>query len=186
MSSRIDGRRALSLAEVLVTGAIFASLLVGLVAIQIMARRVSIQHENRSDVYRAAWLGVQSIRSELQSALVDPVDPTLGLVNYHPPLLDSAGRPSLSPVSGELLHMPETLSILKRPDGWLVRRQPSANPVDRKLAFLGAQGSCLFERLPDRCDLLRLEVLARFASTRDNGLVRETRAETKILLPNQR
>lgn len=185
MPSKTD-RRALSLAEVLVVAAIFASLLVGLAAVEIMARRVSIQQENRSEVYRAAWLGVQSIRSELESALVNPVVAGSGQVDYHPFLLDGAGQPGQSTATGELLHQDETVSLLYRSDGWLVRRQPSRNPGDRKLAFLGTQGHCRFERLPDRCDLLRYEVLARFPSARDNGTVREYRAQTQMLLPNQR
>lgn len=185
MLFRID-RRALSLAEVLVVAAIFSGLLVSLAAVEIMARRVSIQHDNRSEVYRAAWLGVQSIRSELESALVEPVDPASGQVNYHPFLRSASGQPDQSTATGELLHQNETVTLLYRVDGWLVRRQPSLNPTDRKLAFLGTQGHCRFERLPDQCDLLKLEVLARFPSSRDNGTVREYLAQTQILLSNQR
>jgi len=179
-------KRALSLAEVLVVAAIFAGLMVTLAGLEIMARKVTVQHDHRSEVYRSAWLGIQQICSELRTVLVDPVDPASGQVDYHPFVFDPAGNPLTSPTNGELLHQSETTSILKRADGWLVRRQPSLTPPDRKLAYLGAQGSCHFERRPDRCDLLQVNVLAKFVSKRDSQSLREYQAETSILLPNQR
>ena len=178
--------RGLSLAEVLVVAAIFSGLLVSLVAVQIVARRVSVQHEHRSEVYRSAWLGVQYISAELAASVVDPVDPSAGQVDYHPLLMNPSGQPTFSSVTGEMVHQAEVVSIFRRADGWLVRRQASLNPSERKLAFLGSQGSCRFERVPGQCDLLKFRVLARFASSRDQGLVREVQAESQLLLPNQR
>lgn len=181
---------ALSLAEVLVVAAIFSALLVSLAVVEIMARRVSLQHEHRSEVYRAAWLGVQNISAELATAVVEPVlipaDPNLAEVQYHPLLRNANGEPVFSSTSGEMVHLSETVTLTKRADGWLIRRQPSQTPSERKLAFLGTAGLCSFERMPGQCDLLKFRVLARFASAREPGQVREYQAESQLVLTNQR
>ncbi|MEW6283501.1 MAG: hypothetical protein AB1758_33130 [Candidatus Eremiobacterota bacterium] len=151
----IGARRGFSLAETLVVAAMFLAILVSAVALERSSRAARAKGLVQRDAFRAALLGLEQIRRELEGALVDPV-PLDGLsLSYRPPRYRN-GLPEFSP-SGEVEYA-EPATLRMEPDGRLVRQDPAGV---RTLAWLGNRGELRFTPLPDRTDEVQVDLRAR-------------------------
>lgn len=131
--------RALSLAEVAVSLAVFSLLLVAIVLIGQVGKQARTQEDAQQRNYRAALLALQHIKQELAHARVDDI--RTARLRYRQPQVDEGGLPRFGP-TGELFWGPSTL--LRTISGRLVRDR--AGEPRRELASLGPHGSVTFEQ----------------------------------------
>lgn len=173
-------RRGLSLAEVLVAGAIFVGLAFLVLLIMTMGQRSHRLSETHSDAYRTALVALEKIRAEIRGGIVlSAAGPRLEY-KYIPRgegvVLDFTGHP--------IYAGPAVLRL----DGTVIVReeQPGPDPADlevTQLVDLGEGGELEFEMESGR--VLRVRVRAVRPDPQDRERDIAYQQSLKIYLDNQ-
>jgi hypothetical protein len=141
-----------TLAELLVSTAIFSLLLTAVVLIEVEAHRLRRSQNKRSDAYRAAVLLVEFLQSDLDGAYVVPGCDGDSQLCYRP-VVQSGPNLALG-ISGSAQQESE-VSLKKLLDGRVVRQ---SGGLTRHVSTIGAQGRLTFE-FPST-NLLRVKIHA--------------------------
>lgn len=144
-------KRGFTLVEVLITLAVFGLVMAFTAAVLFVKRPIQETSELQSDAYRGVLLGMEHLRSELATALVDPVEADAPTLSYRLPERDPAGQVLLSATGEARYGDPVVVSLSQ--NGFVTRGA-------RPLCYLGPAGSLAFSRRPGQQDLVTITMKA--------------------------
>jgi hypothetical protein len=150
--------RGLSLPELLVSVAVFATFLVTLAALQVLVFSRSRSQTQRQDLSLRVFVSLDRFKSELDGAYVQSIRSVGTVLQYRRLILHTQGMPALNSRGGLLYEATSQMELAN--DGWITTRLLSGSPA-RRLAFLGPNSSWRLQRPLGNPDVLSVEMTAR-------------------------
>ena len=151
--------RGLSLPELLVSVAVFATFLVTLAALQVLVFSRSRSQTQRQDLSLRVFISLDRFKSELDGAYLQSIQAAGTVLQYRRLILHTQGMPALNPHGGLLYEAPSQMELAS--DGWITTRLLSGSTPARRLAFLGPNSAWRLQRPLGSPDVLSVEMTAR-------------------------